>query len=872
MKKQLLLFSAVLLIQASVVSMFAQSKPKAGDKISGIVSDDVAPMWKVKVAEKDSSGKTVRKKVTNKNGEFSFRLVNPEDRIQVTYEMYDTVNLPIDKTYFDIKIKIQDEVLYPSQYIDGPYSGFEGMGRVNLEYVDLGLSVKWATCNVGADKPEDYGDYYAWGELEPKESYTWENYRYFDPSTEDSVSKYHIGEVTYQRYDNLGTYKEKEYISPDRNTKRFEPIDDAATTLWGSDWRIPTSAEYNELYLNCHYDTVTVNDVICIRYTSKIAGYEDRSILIPYGGYIEGSEHKELGLSCWMWTSAPQDEGFADAVSTSRSMNNDLARLRGEAITDSIGTTPLFYGQCRYKGLNIRAVRENVAGSTGSFELSKRDEALKYGEIKKVKALDKESYRPMESTLFTWSSSDPGVAVVSENGTVTATGLGSCYIMAEYDGQKAQMKVTVTVPSPEAVDLGLSVKWASANLGASQPHEAGAYLAWGETSPKDGLYTIERYKFGKSSNEYRKYNFGLVGHPYYPLDYKSTLEPEDDAATVMLGGGWRMPTADELWELQNRCEWKNIDRIDSCGYIITSKVPGFEGRSIFLPAAGYKDSYNLERSMNTVSGGGANYWTSTLGESLGGDSRCFGYTIRPVIDLPASAGKRKEIKPDPIKRLTHSAAVDLGLSVRWADCNVGADAPEDIGARIAWGETTVKTYYSRINYKHMKAYPSENRWWYSKYADKIDQWDGASFMDGKTRLEPEDDAAHVNWGGSWRMPTKEEYAELFEKCEWTETTRNGVKGYLITSKVPGYTSNSIFLPYTDSSSAIYMTSDLSSRRVNSCVTLRFSQYETGTSDDEVNLGIGWADHGGLLEGIRWAKIHIEPYLRFSGAFIRAVTK
>ena len=350
MKKQLLLFSAVLLIQASVVSMFAQSKPKAGDKISGIVSDDVAPMWKVKVAEKDSSGKTVRKKVTNKNGEFSFRLVNPEDRIQVTYEMYDTVNLPIDKTYFDIKIKIQDEVLCPSQYIDGPYSGFEGMGRVNLEYVDLGLSVKWAGCNVGAD------------------------------------------------------------------------------------------------------------------------------------------------------------------------------------------------------------------------------------------------------------------------------------------------------------------------------------------------------------------------------------------------------------------------------------------------------------------------------------------------------------------------------------------APEDIGARIAWGETTVKTYYSRINYKNMKAYPSENRWWYSKYADKIDQWDGASFMDGKTRLEPEDDAAHVNWGGSWRMPTKEEYAELFEKCELTETTRNGVKGYLITSKVPGYTSNSIFLPYTDSSSAIYMTSDLSSRRVNSCVTLRFSQYETGTSDDEVNLGIGWADHGGLLEGIRWAKIHIEPYLRFSGAFIRAVTK
>jgi hypothetical protein len=181
--------------------------------ISGRITDDKGPLMYANVCERDSLNRIVAHSVTDIEGKFSFRLVNPEDRIQVTYEMYDTVNLPIDKTYFDIKIKIQDEVLYPSQYIDGPYSGFEGMGRVNLEYVDLGLSVKWATCNVGADKPEDYGDYYAWGELEPKESYTWENYRYFDPSTEDSVSKYHIGEVTYQRYDNLGTYKEKEYIS-----------------------------------------------------------------------------------------------------------------------------------------------------------------------------------------------------------------------------------------------------------------------------------------------------------------------------------------------------------------------------------------------------------------------------------------------------------------------------------------------------------------------------------------------------------------------------------------------------------------------------------------------------------------------------------
>ena len=740
------------------------------------------------------------------------------------------------------------------------------------DYVDLGLSVQWATCNLGADKPQDYGNYYAWAETEPKKSYTWENYRYYDPSTQDSVSKYHIGEVTYQRFDYIGTYKQKEYIPADKNTKRFEPMDDAATALKGNDWRIPTSAEFHELYINCHYDTITVNGIVGIRYTSHIAGYEDRSIFIPYGGYIKGSEHKDLGLSCWVWTSAPQDEGDADAMSTSRSMDNDFARARGEAVTDTIGTTPRYYGQYRYAGLNIRPVKVYHTESISTFELSKTDVVLKYGEIKKVKAVDKVSQRPLDGSKFTWSSSEPGVATVSTDGTVTAAGLGKCVITANYDGREAQMNVTVTLPVPEAVDLGLSVKWASANLGASKPHESGAYLAWGETSPKDGLYTIERYKFGQSSNEYRKYNFGLIGHPYYPLDYKATLEPQDDAAALLLGGSWRMPTADELWELKNLCEWQYINRIDSCGYIITSKVPGYEGRSIFLPAAGYKDSYNLERSMNTISGGGANYWTATLGESLGNDSRWNGNNIRPVMDLPQSEAKRREIKPDPVKPLKHAAQVDLGLSVRWADCNVGADTPQEIGARFAWGETTVKTYYSRINYKHMKAYKDDNRWWYSKYSDKIDLWNSNSFMDGKTRLDPEDDAAHVNWGGSWRMPTKEEYAELFEKCEWTDTTRNGVRGYLITSKVPGYTSNSIFLPYTNASTnnAMYLTSDLSSRYVNSCVALYFSEYEVGTSDDEVELNTGWVDNRGILDGMKWAKIHIEAFNRESGAFVRAV--
>ena len=249
------------------------------------------------------------------------------------------------------------------------------------------------------------------------------------------------------------------------------------------------------------------------------------------------------------------------------------------------------------------------------------------------------------------------------------------------------------------VDLGLSVQWATCNLGADKPQDYGYYYAWAETEPKKS-YTWENYRYYNPSTQdsVSKYHIGEVTYQrrydyigtltqkeYIPADMNTKcFEPMDDAATSLMGNDWRMPTADELWELKNLCEWQYINRIDSCGYIITSKVPGYEGHSIFLPAAGYKDSYNLERSMNTISGGGANYWTSTLGESIGNDSRWNGNTIRPVMDLPQSEAKRRDIKPDPVKPLKHAAQGDLGLSVRWADCNVGADIPEERGARFAW--------------------------------------------------------------------------------------------------------------------------------------------------------------------------------------------
>ena len=134
--------------------------------------------------------------------------------------------------------------------------------------------------------------------------------------------------------------------------------------------------------------------------------------------------------------------------------------------------------------------------------------------------------------------------------------------------------------------------------------------------------------------------------------------------------------------------------------------------------------------------------------------------------------------------------VDLGLSVKWAICNVGASSPEGYGDYFAWGETQLKTDYSWLTYKFRVRGDNRDNLKFNKYCTLSSYWYSSNPMDNKTVLDPEDDAAHVNWGGSWRMPTDEEWTELRTKCTWTWTTKNGVDGRTVT----GPNGNSIFLP------------------------------------------------------------------------------
>ena len=150
------------------------------------------------------------------------------------------------------------------------------------------------------------------------------------------------------------------------------------------------------------------------------------------------------------------------------------------------------------------------------------------------------------------------------------------------------------------VDLGLSVKWATMNVGASSPEDYGSYFAWGETTTKS-IYEWENYKYGNGSVEtLNKYN---TRYSNGTVDRKTTLDLSDDAARQNWGGAWRMPTYDELEELRTQCSWTWITQNGVNGYKVTSKT---NGSSIFLPAAGgrYDDVFDT--------GTDGYYWSSSL--------------------------------------------------------------------------------------------------------------------------------------------------------------------------------------------------------------------------------------------------------------------
>ena len=668
---------------------------------------------------------------------------------------------------------------------------FETLSR----FVDLGLSVNWAMCNVGANRPEDYGDYFAWGEVEPKMVYDWSTYKYC-VNDGGNLTKYCI----HSEYGNNNFIDNKVVL---------DLVDDVASVNWG-DCRMPTYPEIEELKNECEWTLITKKGVNGY----QVLGPNGNSIFLPMAGYMSEGQLCYDGSHGGYWSNCLGEDSKRVGYLT-------------------FGSTTTAWGNWRAGGRSVRPVQEKQSGdkryaiSVYATPSSLEDKKLvlgtgMYEEGTQVKIIAEYSFGNFVFDKWSDGSRDRQRVITVDRDAV---------YVAEY-------KRGFPVNGHFYVDLGLSVKWATCNVGAELPEEGGDYFAWGETIVKDS-YVAENYKFFDGTELIK----------YFRKDYKIILDLEDDAAHVNWGGEWRMPTKEEMQELVDNCTWtfiKGSDGYGVSGYKVTSNIEGYKNNSIFLPIGGsslnfkgsgryWLASCDMYSSFMLYLGGPENY-------RIEGDIGIqYGNTIRPVlgeysyppnirkykilvssiddaygyasgagiyvegeeVELSARAEEGYEfVKWDdgntenPRKIVVTQNAtyiaifekektyVDLGLSVKWATCNVGATTPEEYGDYFAWGEVEPKTTYDWSTYK------------YGAWLDQLTKYCNNSkygkdgFADNKTVLDPEDDAAAVNWGGSWRMPTKAEQDELRNNCTWTWTIQNGVNGY----KVTGSNGNSIFLP------------------------------------------------------------------------------
>lgn len=486
------------------------------------------------------------------------------------------------------------------------------------EGVDLGLpsGIIWATCNIGASTPEGYGDYFAWGEISGymsgKTTFDWSSYKWCNGS-QSSMTKY----CTSSSYGIVD------------NKSNLEPIDDASTMSWGGNWRTPTKNDFVELIENTENEWVEYNGKYGRKFTSKIDA--SKWIFIPAAGGVGTESLVDIGSSGYYWSSS-----LYESISYAAS----ILHFNNSQIYTNINA--------RYYGRTIRAVNgdSHLTPSiinVSAISINGASKEMKVGTTQQLSAV----VTPENATnkAINWSTSNSGIATVSNNGLVTAVKVGSVTITATaQDGSEAKGTYNISVTDQynghEYVDLGLSVKWATCNVGANEPEERGYYFAWGETSPHaNDSYSWSNYNWCRgSSKNITKY---CTQSSYGTVDNKVILESSDDAAHVNWGGNWRIPTSEELNELRTNCKftWTTQNGVKGC--IVKSNK---NGKSIFIPATGHRGTSPYGYGINgfIVSSSLVTSYNdefkaiiftenvSDIGATINYYSRCFGHTIRAV--------------------------------------------------------------------------------------------------------------------------------------------------------------------------------------------------------------------------------------------------
>lgn len=508
----------------------------------------------------------------------------------------------------------------------------EPTGTVNgYGYVDLGLSVKWATCNVGASKPEEYGNYFAWGETTTKSTYDWSTYKYCDGN-----------------YNSLNKYNTDSSIGPTDNNTILHMDDDAARVNWGGYWRMPTDAEFTELREQCIWTWTTHNGVEGYKVTSKKSGYTNNAIFLPAAGHCFGSLLDNAGSRGYYWSSSlstgnPGSAWYVYFGSGNVGRDDILGRNGGRSVRPVLGeyvaetNIPVVVTSSISQITETTAVAGGNVTSDGGASVTERGVVYSTNPNPVITNLSN-TIRPCGSGTgeFTYNITDLQPNTTYYLRAYAKNDAGTAY------GEEVNFTTEdIAISEPTGiengygyVDLGLSVKWAIMNVGASKPEGYGDCFAWGEVTAKT-TYDWSTYKWCNGSyDNLTRYNNSSV---YGTVDNKTQLAFSDDAAFKNWGGSWRMPTDAEWTELREQCTWIWTTESGVYGYKVISKT---NSNSIFLSAAGYyydsslfsaNDGYYWSSSLSTDYPGyawGVSFSSSNVNRRS--SNRYCGQSVRPV--------------------------------------------------------------------------------------------------------------------------------------------------------------------------------------------------------------------------------------------------
>ena len=706
--------------------------------------------------------------------------------------------------------------------------------NVATNYIDLGLpsGTLWATCNVGANSPEESGNFYAWGETSPKDWYDDSTYLHCNGSYQ-ALTKY----CGNSDYGNNG------YTD---NLNILLPEDDAATVTLGAGWRTPSREEWIELLNNTTSIWTTQNGVRGRRFTAA----NGNSIFLPAVGHYSQNLHFDDGSISYTagqyWANSKKPDGSSPI---------NVFHL----LFDSSNNGYCYISQYCYQGLPIRAVR-SAQPLTSTYKVTAVPSSVDAGMVTNVQ-------QGQTCTLTATGRNGSTFVSWTENGEVVSTDATYTFTVTGHHNLVANFELG-------CVDLGLpsGLLWATCNVGANTPEEAGNYYAWGATQP-DNFYTYSwnSYRYCQDSNgdAFTKYcAWSDYGGYYGYTDNLTRLQPMDDAATAVMGAYWHIPTQAEWSELCNHTTqaWTTQNGVKGIRFTASN------GNSIFMPANGY---YAYEEQWNGQRQG--YYWTSdgaleinnaysynfcfyedegcdgnvngecTVGFRYTGGSvravrsaqpntaqpvvkayskvfmmstaegsvhntqigqRCIleahAYSGYRFVHWAENSGQGPVVSTDATYTFTVTGdrtlyavfvdanangygTVDLGLPSGnlWATCNVGATNDYDYGNYFAWGETHTKDTYSSVNYR----YCNNNMNKLTKYCNDS-EYGNNGYTDNLKTLQPGDDIATAFWGGNWRIPTKADWDELYSYTTRTWETIGGVQGMRYTAS----NGQSIFLP------------------------------------------------------------------------------